>query len=95
MAKDAGTDVEERPVEKAELTAGVKRGAGDPVVLLLGGVPGSGEPEPSSAAPADPSGAGEPSGAGSVAALAAKIHDPPDAAGKKGREATPWNVPPK
>jgi hypothetical protein len=30
-----------------------------------------------------------------VAALAAKIHDPPDAAAKKGREATLWNVPPK
>ena len=68
----ADTEVEERPVEKSELSAGVKLNAGHPVHLLVGGVKGQGTgtgddgptepPDPTS----DGSGAGSGEGGGST-----------------------------
>ena len=66
-------EVEERPVEKSELSAGVKLNAGHPVHLLVGGVKpadGSGAGDDGTTAPADPtsdgSGGGSGEGGGSV-----------------------------
>ncbi len=65
----ANDEVEERPVEKSELSAGVKLSAGHPVHLLVGGVKpadGSGDGDGGTTEPSDPTsdGSGEGSGEG-------------------------------